>query len=530
MKRSILPVCSCSVPLALALTAGMSRAQCPTFNFENLAVGTAVTTQYAGVTFSVVPQSCGNNPTLFMRTTTAAAGTSSGTKCLKIDQGCPSFSDDYLRMVFDNLQSEVTFVLGDWATTYTVRAYSTFSGAGGLISSTPVVLPGAGQLAVYRFVRVTAPLGDMRRIEVQGATSTFEAIDDLTLVDNTPPTAQIASPLFGTCGCTTVLVTGVACDSDGVYGNDRLEYRRVGVPLFVGWTQVGTFTSPLCTSGQLYSWNTTGLTEGYYYLRLTATNACGLSATDQTVVYVDKSFTLTEADVRAPANGAILGGSVCIDGTVWDQCFTSRTVRYRPTAGGAFAPVDPANPSYPAPVVNDPLAVWNTVAGAAAVADGSYQIEVAGTDMCGASAAVLRTVTIDNTPPAAAISSPVECSYRCGIVAVSGVVSDAHLAGWALAYTGGHGHGWITIASGNAPINGLLGNWDTTGLVPCDYTLRLQVSDTANISCSGNANSREYLVSLHVGAYANCDSSTIVPVLNVNDFACFLNAFAAGCP
>ena len=30
--------------------------------------------------------------------------------------------------------------------------------------------------------------------------------------------------------------------------------------------------------------------------------------------------------------------------------------------------------------------------------------------------------------------------------------------------------------------------------------------------------------------YANCDGSTIAPVLNVNDFGCFLNRFAAGCP
>jgi hypothetical protein len=29
---------------------------------------------------------------------------------------------------------------------------------------------------------------------------------------------------------------------------------------------------------------------------------------------------------------------------------------------------------------------------------------------------------------------------------------------------------------------------------------------------------------------ANCDASTITPVLNVNDFSCFLNQFAAGCP
>jgi hypothetical protein len=30
--------------------------------------------------------------------------------------------------------------------------------------------------------------------------------------------------------------------------------------------------------------------------------------------------------------------------------------------------------------------------------------------------------------------------------------------------------------------------------------------------------------------YANCDQSTVPPVLNVNDFACFMNRYAAGCP
>ena len=30
-------------------------------------------------------------------------------------------------------------------------------------------------------------------------------------------------------------------------------------------------------------------------------------------------------------------------------------------------------------------------------------------------------------------------------------------------------------------------------------------------------------------AYANCDGSTQAPVLNVLDFSCFLNQFAAGC-
>ncbi len=33
-----------------------------------------------------------------------------------------------------------------------------------------------------------------------------------------------------------------------------------------------------------------------------------------------------------------------------------------------------------------------------------------------------------------------------------------------------------------------------------------------------------------VGCYANCDGTTTSPILNVNDFACFMNVFAAGCP
>jgi hypothetical protein len=31
-------------------------------------------------------------------------------------------------------------------------------------------------------------------------------------------------------------------------------------------------------------------------------------------------------------------------------------------------------------------------------------------------------------------------------------------------------------------------------------------------------------------AYANCDASTTPPILNVNDFVCFSNRYAGGCP
>ena len=518
---------------ALAVLSARAVAQCSIIDFENLGAGVPVTTQYDGVTFSVQPQSCGGNPTLYMRVVAnPAGGTASPTRCIRIDEGCPSFSDAYLRMVFDELQSDVSFVLGDWATTYTVRAYSTASGGLGLLSSTPVVVGGVGAVGIHRFVRVTNAGGMIRRIEVEAAVSNFEAIDDLAFGhDDTAPIAEIEAPLYEACSCGTVPVRGRACDPDGAYGSDKLEYQRVDAAVGSPWTLVGSFTSPQCTpNGLLYNWNTApaAIADGLYYLRLTVVNACGLTSTDQTVVYVDKGFSLNGAHVRSPAANALVGGAVCFDGTVWDHCPGTYTVKYRPAGAGIFAPVEPLVPSYPGWVINDPFASWNTRSGAASVADGDYDVEIRGTDQCGNTAAVTRTITVDNTLPTALITSPVSCAYRCGVIAVNGTATDAHLRNWILDYTGGAAHGWVTIAEGAGPIaGGLLANWNTAGLVSCDYTLRLRVHDDAVIDCGPWTNAAEYMVSIHVGPYADCNGDG---VLTVADFGCFQTAFLLPCP
>lgn len=521
--------------VTVAAVAAHARAQCPAIDFENLAAGAAVTDQYAGVTFSVVPQSCANSPTLYMRIASGlAGGTSSGSKALKIElPPCgPGFSDEYVRMVFDDLQSEVSFILGDWATTYAVRAYSTSSGGLGLLSSASVVIEGVGTVGVHRFVRVTNAAGSIRRIEIEAAASNFEAIDDLAFgQDTTPPIAEIQVPTYEACSCGVIQVRGRACDPDGAYDFDKLEYQRVDAAVGAAWTQVGMFSVPQCTpNGLLYSWNTApaAITDGFYYLRLTVVNECGLTTTDQTVAYVDKSFSLLPAHVRSPAAGAIVGGVVCFDGTVWDFCPGTYTAKYSEAGAGVFSEVDPLNLIYATWVVNDPFASWNTEVGLAAVADGDYDIEVRGTDGCGNTAAVTRTITIDNTAPTALITSPVSCTYRCGVIAVNGTADDANLQSWVLEYTGGDAHGWVLIEEGVGPVvAGLLANWDTAGLALCDYTLRLRVYDEAVIDCGPWNNVSEYTVSLHLGAYADCNRSG---TLTAADFTCFQGQFVAGCP
>lgn len=478
-----------------ALVAGgtplRAAAQCQSIDFENLAVGTAVTTQYDGVTFSVVVQSCGGSPTIYMRVANEFLGDPFGSKVIVIDQGCPDFSSDYLRMVFDLPQHEVSFTLGPWYGTYQVRAYSTVSG-GSPISTANVTLPGGGFVGCHRLVRIFSAANNIRRIEIQETNGLFEAIDDLAFgVDDTPPTAEIASPTEMACVSGTVLVEGLACDEDGAYGSDRLEYLRVYPASGSTWTLIDEVEgTPVCDPGPLYYWSTSGaeVTEGLYMLRLTVTNACGLSSSAVQTVYVDKDFDVVT--VRNPASGAIVGGDVCLDGTVWDEfCFDSYAVEYRPAAGGAWQPVDPAHASYPTAVINDPFATWATTG---VITDGNYFVRVVGQSQCGQTQTETVALTIDNTGPEAEILQPAACSQVEGVVPIVGTAFDAHIYQWKLEYYWPPTGVWQSIAIGNTSVvNGWLGNWNTAGLPPCYYAVRLRVWDESIIDPCGAAD-RQY--------------------------------------
>jgi hypothetical protein len=347
------------------------------------------------VTFSTVPGSCGGgepDPII----ATAAGGTSSPTHTLSTGAGCPDFGPDYLRMVFDSPQEKVTFTLGDWEGTYEIRKYSTAFGGAPWDTDT-IVIEGVGSVGVFRLVTVNATVASkIKRIEIEDTIGNIEKIDDLHFTkcdgDDTPPQADIEAPVFQSCACGSVSVTGCADDDDGNYGFDRLEYQKVGGP--ATWTEIGEFTSPLC-DGTLYTWSTVpaAITDGWYFLRLTVENACGLQSTDFTAVYVDKSF--TGISVTSPLDEATVCGLVEITGTVYDYCLDNYTVDYKPAVGGEYAPVNPDSPVYSSNVINCVIATWDT--DALALADGDYIIRIVGTDSCGNQQTVLIDVTVDNT-------------------------------------------------------------------------------------------------------------------------------------
>lgn len=57
----------------------------------------------------------------------------------------------------------------------------------------------------------------------------------------------------------------------------------------------------------------------------------------------------------------------------------------------------------------------------------------------------------------------------------------------------------------------------------CDVSVAAPVLNVADFACFINRFAS-------ADPYANCDQSTAAPVLNISDFTCFLNRFAAGCP
>ena len=78
---------------------------------------------------------------------------------------------------------------------------------------------------------------------------------------------------------------------------------------------------------------------------------------------------------------------------------------------------------------------------------------------------------------------------------------------------------WYTIDGGGGPAGG--GTFTITGTIG---QADAGSGTGGSFACTGGF----WGVSAAAACYANCDGSTTAPVLNVLDFTCFLNRFAAG--
>jgi hypothetical protein len=85
-------------------------------------------------------------------------------------------------------------------------------------------------------------------------------------------------------------------------------------------------------------------------------------------------------------------------------------------------------------------------------------------------------------------------------------------------YAWGENIGWINLDDANIYVG--LGS---PCYANCDLSTIAPILNVNDFAC--------FINRFQAGdPYANCDNSTTPPVLNVQDFACYLNRFAAGCP
>lgn len=390
MQRSHLQTGAAAV--AAAMLSAASFAQCTVYDFENYAVGTEITTQYAGVTFSAKEQSCMPYWMIYPHIVEPDDGTSSGTKALGIQTGCPDFSPDSLMMVFADPQKYVTFTLGEQVSTEVTFNVYGYNESNVLVYAKGYV-SGAG---VRTLVKVGAPdwSNSVERIEIYSPMHLFETIDDLSFYyDDTAPDARIDTPTHSDCLCEpSVTVTGIACDYDGEYDRDWLEYRSVNADPEDPWVLIQEYVgSPVCDPGNLYTWHLDDVPHGWHYLRLSVKNACGMVTTSTRTVYVDKDF--GTIDITSPAANEEVCGTVTLKGTVNDgcgKCFDYYKVEYK--YDGGYNPVDPDNPTYDSIVINGDIAIWDTTN----LPDGDIPLRIVGYDDCGNVETEYRYVTINN--------------------------------------------------------------------------------------------------------------------------------------
>lgn len=147
----------------------------------------------------------------------------------------------------------------------------------------------------------------------------------------------------------------------------------------------------------------------------------------------------------------------------------------------------------------------------------------------------MRNVAVDNTPPIALITQPLQCWAGNGNITIRGTANDANIQSWALQVTGGGWHDWLTIATGTSPIvNNVLGVWATAGLPSCAYNVRLIARDKSIRDCTGTGQTTEYYQTLLIspgGAGLLCCDANHDGSGNGADVQAFLDCLLAGsCP
>src|SRR5581483_2564220 len=212
-----------------------------------------------------------------------------------------------------------------------------------------------------------------------------EAVQTITVqIDTTAPTGSITAPAASANVRGTVTVSSNAADTGGAgLVSAALQRSPHGANT---WTTIGTpITSPYNAS-----WDTTGVADGLYDLRVVTTDGAGNVTTSATVANVRVDNTAPTATMTSP--GANIRGTVTLASTTSDagSGIASSVYQWSPAGLGSWTSLGGTS--------------WDTTG----VSDGLYDVRVIATDAAGnqTTSSAVTNVRVDNTPPTATMTSP----------------------------------------------------------------------------------------------------------------------------
>jgi hypothetical protein len=278
----------------------------------------------------------------------------------------------------------------------------------------------------------------------EAVTTPFEVV-----VDNTPPIVALGAPASGAVVDGVVDVAATASDRLGVAA---LAFTVDGVPLASG------------ASGTV-AWDTTRFAEGAHTVTARAVDRAGNEAVTSVSVMVDRSPPAVA--LTYPRAGDHVRLTVTLVAAASDASGIARVefwARNADVPGSAFSLVAAASGGAAS-------AAWDTTG----VASGRYALQARAVDVTGreASSVVVEPVTVDNTAPAVAVTSPASGAVLSGQVPVTIEVSDGGPPVPSVQY--------VVDGSGDAPwvAPGAAWAWETAAYADGPHTLEVRAQDAA---------------------------------------------------
>ena len=320
------------------------------------------------------------------------------------------------------------------------RAYQYSPAGAGTWSATPAAFDTTG---------VTDGLYDLRVIVTDNAgNSTTSATVANRRVDNTAPSASLDDP--GANLRATVTLSSTASDAGSGVATRTYQHSPAGA---------GTWTTTPA------AFDTTGVTDGLYDLRVIVTDNAGNSTTSATVTNRRVDNTAPSASLDDP--GANLRGTVTLSSTASDagSGVATRTYQHSPAGAGTWT--------------TTPAAFDTT-----GVTDGLYDLRVIVTDNAGNSttSATVTNRRVDNTNPTGSVTAPAGASVVSGLTAVSSDSADAGSGVQQVIFQrspAGAGT-WTAIDTDTSAPYSV--DWSTGALADGSYDLRAVTGDVAGNS------------------------------------------------